>query len=56
MDQVPPKIADNEAQAFAFTVGKTVQNYGTIEYLIKAEGKGSALYFIDFCAQDTPIR
>jgi len=34
MDQNPPKIADEEAQAFAFTVGKTVQNYGTIEYLI----------------------
>lgn len=34
MDQNPPSIADREAQAFAFTVGKTVQNYGTIEYLI----------------------
>ena len=34
MEQSPPKIADNEAQTFAFTVGKTIQNYGTIEYLI----------------------
>jgi hypothetical protein len=34
MDQNPPKNADKDAQAFAFAVGRTVQNYGTIEYLI----------------------
>jgi hypothetical protein len=29
-----PTVADDEVQGFAFCVGKTIQNYGTIEYLV----------------------
>lgn len=29
-----PSIADSEVQGFAFCVGKTIQNYGTVEYLV----------------------
>lgn len=29
-----PNVPPDEVQAFAFSVGKAVQNYGTIEYLI----------------------
>lgn len=34
VNQTAPKISDDVAQTFAFAVGKTIQNYGSIEYLI----------------------
>lgn len=34
MQTQPPFIDGDEVQGFAFSVGKTIQNYGTIEYLV----------------------
>lgn len=34
MQAQQPNIADDEVQNFAFCVGKAIQNYGSIEYLV----------------------
>jgi hypothetical protein len=34
MSQTPPNIPDDEPAKFAFAVGRVLQNFGTIEYLV----------------------